>query len=143
MAARNRRVAARIALAMTMGTLLLASMARAQAPAWNPVAWSSEDTLELRTQAPGEDPHWSPVWLVVVDGQLYVRLGGRATGRFEESVSKPIVGVRIAGQQFETVRGVPAPEKAEAVSRAMADKYWSDVFIRLVSHPLVLRLVPE
>jgi hypothetical protein len=31
---------------------------------------------------------------------------------------------------------------ADAVAQAMADKYWSDVFVRFFSHPLTLRLVP-
>jgi hypothetical protein len=114
----------------------------AHAAAWQPQAWSAEDTVELRTQARGEEPHWFPVWLVVIDGQVYVRLGSRATERVESNTTKPILAVRVAGEEFPAVRGVPAPEMAEKVNAAMADKYWSDIGIRLFSHPLTLRLEP-
>jgi len=82
------------------------------------------------------------VWLVVLDGQLYVRLGDRAARRVEENETEPVLGVRIAGQQFDRVVGEPAPEKADAVAAAMAEKYWSDVFVRFFDHPLTLRLTP-
>ena len=32
---------------------------------------------------------------------------------------------------------------APEVAAAMADKYWSDIFIRWFPHPLTLRLVPD
>ena len=31
---------------------------------------------------------------------------------------------------------------AERVAAAMADKYWSDIFVRFFAHPLTLRLKP-
>lgn len=130
----------------TLALAALAGVAAAAAPAtpqWNPRAWSEESTLELRTQAPGEPEHWFKVWLVVIDGDLYVRLGGPATARIESNVGRPIVAVRVAGHQFDRVRGVPAPEYADRVMAAMAAKYWSDLLVRWFSHPLTLRLVPE
>ncbi len=125
--------------------LAFATVVCADAPAtsWDPARWSAEDTVELRTTAPGEEPHWFKVWLVVLDGQLYVRLGGRAAGRFESNVTKPVIGVRIGGLEFEHVTGTPAPEMVGDVADAMADKYWSDVFVRFVSHPLTLKLAPS
>ena len=131
-------------LGIIVALLALTAVARADAPAtaWNPDRWREEDTVELRTAAPGEEPHWFKVWLVVLDGQLYVRLGGRAAGRFESNVTKPVIGVRIAGLEFEHVTGTPAPDMVGSVGDAMADKYWSDVFVRFVSHPLTLRLAP-
>ena len=112
-------------------------------PAWNPTAWQAEDTVELRTQAPGEEEHWFKVWFVVLDGQLYVRLGGRASKRFEDNTTRPLIAVRIAGEEFARVTGVPVPELADRVAAAMADKHWSDVFVRWIDHPLTLRLTPE
>ena len=122
---------------------LVATAPAVAAPQWNPRAWDAEDTLQLRTQAPNETEHWFKVWLVVLDGDVYVRLGSRATSRIETNVAGPLVGVRIGGQQFDQVRGVPAPEYAERVAKAIAAKYSSDWFIRWFAHPLTLRLVPE
>ncbi|MEW6269300.1 MAG: hypothetical protein AB1689_08405 [Thermodesulfobacteriota bacterium] len=138
---------------MTIGTRLAAScliLALFVAPAsqaddaagWDPTAWRDEDTIELRTTAPGGEPHWFKVWLVVLDGQLYVRLGSRAARRFEENASRPSVAVRIAGREFPAVVGTPVPDMAERVAAAMADKYWTDVFVRYMDHPLTLRLAP-
>ena len=92
---------------------------------------------------PGEGEHWFKVWLVVIDGQVYVRLGSRAAERVESNTTAPVLGVEVAGQRFDRVRGVPAPEYADRVAKAMAEKYTSDIFVHLFSHPLTLRLVPE
>ena len=102
----------------------LAAPARA-ADDWTPAAWADENTVDLRTTEPGSEPYWFPVWLAVIDGQLYVRLGSRAAGRFDRNATKPIVGVRIAGKTFERVRGVLAPEMTDRVTAAMRDKYWT------------------
>src|SRR2546428_12767770 len=117
--------------------------APAGAAGWKPRTYASESTLELRTTAPGEGDHWFPAWLVVLDDQVYVRVGTGAAGRIERNTTKPYVGVRIAGQQFDRVRGVAAPESVERVAHSMAEKYWSDVIIRHFDHPLTMRLVPE
>jgi hypothetical protein len=131
-------------LGIIVGLFACTAVARGDVPAsaWDPDRWREEDTVELRTTAPGEKPHWFKVWLVVLDGQLYVRLGGRAAGRFEGNTTRPEIGVRIAGLEFERVTGTSAPDMVGPVADAMADKYWSDVFVRFVSHPLTLRLAP-
>ncbi len=130
---------------MLGGLLIAAALATAVAPAraaWDPQVYRDQDTLEFLTvEAEGE--HWSPVWLVVIDGQVYVRLGSRAAGRIERNTTKPIIKVKVAGEQFDRVRGEPAPEMAERVAAAMGEKYTSDIFVRYFSHPLTLRLVPE
>jgi hypothetical protein len=112
---------------------------------WMASAWTDENTIELRTTDSGAEPHWFPVWFAVIDGALYVRLGSRAAARWDRNVTKPIVGARIAGTTFERVRGVLAPEMAERVAAAMAERYWlqGDVLIRRLDHPYTLRLEPE
>ena len=110
---------------------------------WDPAAFAKEDTLKLRTIGPKEGEYWFKVWLVVIDGQVYVRLGTRAAERVQANTTAPYLGVEVAGQRFDRVRGVPAPDFAERVAQAMADKYTSDIFVRFMSHPLTLRLVPE
>ena len=134
----------RLAGTLVASTMLAVSLGSVAAGAeWTPRRYAAEDTLELRTNVPGEGEYWFPVWLVVIDDQVYVRLGNRAVERVEKSTTKPYLGVRVAGQEFDRVKGVPAPELAERVARVIADKYWSDLFIRFFPHPLTLRLVPE
>jgi hypothetical protein len=124
----------------------LAAHGKGPEPAtWSPAAWADENTVELRTTDPGAEPHWFPVWVVTIDGQLWVRLGSRAAGRFDRNTTKPVVGVRIAGATFERVRGIVDNGKADAVAAAMKDKYWTqgDLFVRYMSHPYTVRLEPE
>lgn len=128
------------AMALLAGTLTTAS---APAADWDPQAFADESTLELRTTGREEGEHWSTVWLVVLDGKVYVRLGTRAAGRIEGNTTAPDVGVRVKGQQFDRVKAVAAPEYAGRVAEAMAAKYWGDVFARQFSHPLTMRLEPE
>lgn len=132
--------ACRVALA---GTLVALLAARSAAAEWNPAAFAKEDTLKLGTNCPGEGEYFFKVWLVVIDGQVYVRLGSKAVERVEKNINKPYLGVEVAGEKFAHVNGVPAPEYVERVAKAMADKYTSDIFVHHFSHPLTLRLVPE
>lgn len=120
----------------------LLTIASTASAAWDPAAFSGQDTLEFRTVGPEEGEHWSTVWLVVIDNQVYIRLGSRAAERMERNTTKPDVAVRIAGQQFDHVTAEPAPGMAAPVAAAMGEKYWSDVFIRHFNHPLTMRLVP-
>jgi hypothetical protein len=109
---------------------------------WTPGLWVDENTVELRTQRPGESPYWFKVWVAVIDDQVYVRLGRRASERIEHNTTAPEVGVRIAGQEFDHVRVENAPQLADRVAAELAEKYWTDVLVRFVSHPLTVRLVP-
>jgi hypothetical protein len=135
----NRALRTSVAAATALWVLLLP----ARAAQWNPDAFAKDDTLQLRTTRPNEGEHWFKVWLVVIEGQVYVRLGTRAAERVQANTTSPYLGVEVAGQRFDRVRGVPAPESADRVAKAMADKYTSDIFVRLFSHPLTLRLVPD
>ena len=99
--------------------------------------------LEVLTVGPEEGEHWSKLWLAVVDGQVYIRLGSRAADRLAKNTTAPIVKVRIAGEQFDRVRAEPVPDMAERVAQAMAEKYTSDFLVRFFPHPLTMRLTPE
>jgi len=110
---------------------------------WDPNAWTKEETINILTTGPEEGPHEFPVWLVVLDGQLYLRLGTRASERFKKNTTNPFVGVKIAGQEFPNTRVQDAPEMEQRVAKAMSDKYWSDMFVRYFSHPMTVRLVQD
>ena len=120
--------------------LVLGSSMPARAGDWTPATWAGESTIQLRTTAADEGEHWFPVWLVVIDGQVYVRLGTRASGRMERNTTAPYVGVRIAGREFARVHAESAPDYVDRVAQAMAAKYWGDLLIRHMSHPLTMRL---
>jgi hypothetical protein len=134
-------VSRRLPALVLLLAVTLAAAARAQD--WTPDAWAAEDTLELTTVDRADGPYSFPVWLVVLDGDVYVRLGSRAATRVEGSTTAPFVGVTVGGQRFERVRAEPAPDMAARVAQAMADKYWTDVFVRWLPHPLTARLRPE
>jgi hypothetical protein len=109
---------------------------------WDPQRFADEDVIELMTVSAEKGEHWFPVWLVVIQGDVYVRLGSRAAGRVESNTRAPLLSVRIAGEEFASVGGEPVPAMAERVADAMAEKYWSDIFVRFFAHPLTLRLKP-
>jgi hypothetical protein len=125
--------------------MLVAGCARAAdrivpAAAWNPPAWTNENTIELGIVRENHTAHWFKVWVVVLDDRPYVRLGARSAAKLEENLTKPYIGVRVAGQEFPRVRVDNVPADADRVAAAIAKKYWSDILIRLVDHPVTARL---
>ena len=112
-------------------------------PRWDPAAFRTLDTLEFLTVGPDEGPHWSTVWLVVVEDHVYIRLGSRAADRMEHNTTKPHVRVRVGGKEYERVRADAAPSMVAQVADAMAAKYTTDIFVHYVSHPLTMRLEPD
>ena len=112
----------------------------AQEQSWE--QFKNEDTLEVLTIDSEGDEHWSTFWLVVIDDWFYLRLGSRGAGRIEEHTKMPRVSVKVGGQQFDLVKVVDAQDKAEAVAEAMAEKYWSDLYIRNFGHRMTVQLEP-
>lgn len=121
--------------------LVVAVPSRAQAP-WNPAEWKDVDVLEIRTVAPEEGEHWSKLWMVVIDDEVYLRLGSRAAERVQENVDHPIVSVRIDGREFGRITAVHAPDFRDRVAEAMSNKYWTDFLVRILPHPMTVRLTP-
>lgn len=126
-----------------LGVLLCCSFAGLARAEWNPQAYIGEEILEFLTINEDGDEHWSKVWLVVDEGEVYIRLGNRAGDRVNENAAKPYVAIRVAGEQFDKVLLEDAPEKVETVATLMGEKYWSDVFIKYFAHPYTFRLVPQ
>ncbi|MGA9721909.1 MAG: hypothetical protein WBQ86_05615 [Candidatus Binatus sp.] len=114
-------------------------------PGWDPEAFShDQSTLQIMTIDPQEGAHWSKLWLVAIDGQLYVRLGDRSYGRVQKNTTSPYVKVKIGDdKEFDKVRLEPALDMKDKVAAAMADKYFMDILIRHESHPMTARLVAE
>ena len=110
---------------------------------WDPAHYTDEDTLQFLTVGPDEGDHWSTVWLVVLDGDVYIRLGSRAAGRMNANKRAPMTSVKIAGEEFPEVEAISAPDMAERVAGAMADKYSTDFLVRYMDHPLTMKLRPQ
>ena len=137
--ARLTRASSKILLIASV--LLTAVSSRAQAP-WNPAEWKDVEVLEIRTVAPEEGEHWSKLWMVVIDDEVYLRLGSRAVERIQENVDRPIVSVRIDGQEFGRIAAIHAPDFRDRVAEAMSKKYWTDFLARILPHPMTVRLTP-
>ena len=120
-----------------------ARAANTTVPGWDPNAFRTESTLQVMTTDPEEGEHWSSLWLVVIDGQLYVRLGDRSWGRIQKNTTAPYLRVKIAGKEFDKVRLDDTLDMKDKVAAAMADKYFMDILIRHESHPMTARLTAE
>jgi hypothetical protein len=112
-------------------------------PGWDPDALRGQSTLEIMTIGTEEGEHWTRLWWVVVDGQVYVLLGDQAFRRVQENFARPYVEVKIAGQKFARVRLEAAPDMKGKVAAAMAAKYPRDEVILRQSHPTTVRLVAK
>ena len=112
-------------------------------PGWDPDAFRGDSTLEIMTIGTEEGEHWSRLWWVVVDRQVYVQLGDQAFRRVQENFARPYVEVKIADQKFARVRLEAAPDMKGKVAAAMAAKYPRDDVILRQSHPTTVRLVAE
>ena len=110
---------------------------------WDPGAFRDQRTLQIMTTDAYEGAHWSKLWLVVIDGQLFVRLDGRTFERVKENLAGQYVMLKIGHRKFDRVRLEAAPDMSSKVGAAMADKYPMDVLIRHESHPMTARLIPE
>jgi glucose/arabinose dehydrogenase len=117
--------------------------AESAVPGWDPDAFRTESTLQIMTTGPDEGEHWGKLWLVVIDGKLYVRLGDRSYERIQKNTTSPYLKVKVAGKEFDKVRLDETPDMKDKVAAAMADKYFMDILIRHESHPMTARLTAE
>jgi hypothetical protein len=112
-------------------------------PGWDPETFRNASTIKIMTTEPDVGEHWFNLWVVVIDGQPYVRLGDRAYGRIQRNTTSPYVKLKVGDQEFDKVKVEEKPDMQDKVAAAMADKYFMDILIRHESHPAVARLVPE
>lgn len=123
--------------------LVLSLTGKALAAQWDGQAFRDESTLEFLTVDATGEAHWSTVWLVVLDGDVYVNLGGRAAERLRTNATAPFVSVRIDGAEFERIRVDAAQERQKEVAAAIADKYWTGFLVPYRPPSQVMRLRPE
>ena len=130
--------------AVVLWTAMVGTCAAANLVAgWDPDAFREQRTLQIMTTDADEGAHWSKLWLVVINGQLFVRLDGRTFERVKENLAGQYVMLKIGDRKFDRVRLEAAPDMSSKVAAAMADKYSMDVLIRHESHPMTARLIAE
>jgi hypothetical protein len=100
-------------------------------PRWDPAVFRQASTIKIMTTEPDVGEHWSNLWVVVIDGQSYVRLGERAYARIRKNTTSPYVKLKVAGKEFDQVKVEEMPDMKEKVATAMADKYWMDILAQL------------
>lgn len=110
-----------------LAALVFASLALASPIDWNAVA--GENTVVILTREADGSPRETTVWMVVIDGQGYIRTGN--THWHENIVRDPKIGVRIAGTEYAvSAKHVEDPALKTKVNAAMNAKYgFSDTFI--------------
>ena len=114
---------ASIALGASLGLALLAHAARASSP---PPVWedlADVPTIQIKTTDAEGDAVERTIWLLVLDGQGYVRAGG--TSRWDANVdAHPDVSAQIDGIWYD-LRAKRIPEGAlyDQVMQGMRDKY--------------------
>ncbi len=70
-------------------------------------AVTDASTREVLTVDQNAQEHWSTLWLVVMNGQLYLRLGTHGAARVEGNAKKPFVSIKSAEHRFDNVRVIP------------------------------------
>src|SRR5439155_1219365 len=83
--------------ALLLSTLLATPSAAAE---WTPHAYAGANTIELRTVAAGEGEHWFPVWVVVIDDEVYVPVGQRRDQRLSMSRTMVWTGPAVLMRLF-------------------------------------------
>lgn len=97
------------------------------------VAWTPEDLHHLdglreleiaAARAGGEAGPWTPVWVVVADGGLFVRTWRRRkTGWYGRAVAAGHARIRVSGESADVLVAVTGGVDAAAVDAAYRTKY--------------------
>ena len=112
-----------------------------------------DDTKEVRieTRRDGDSPeHRTIIWVVVVEGEVFVRSVRGAKGRWYREISSNPEGALHVHNDRLPVRAAPATEEAtvDAVSAAFRSKYQqsspasTEAMVRPETLPTTLKLSP-
>lgn len=121
-------------------SILFASPAWA---AWDVSSFADEDTLQFFTVNSEGEEHWATVWFIELDGEVYIRLGGRAEKRIAGNVNKPHVKVRIGDEEFAQVLVEETPSKIQDVAVAMGEKYLTAYFMKWMPDRYTAKLIAD
>jgi hypothetical protein len=123
--------------------LALVASGAAAAPEWTSLR--DVDTVEVLTTDEDGEPRATTVWLVVVDGQGYVRTGGSSWG--DNVVRSPELELRVGADTHPMrVEFVEDDALRQRVSDAFGAKYgFSDRMVSWIrgSRPKIMQLHPR
>jgi len=115
-------------------SLLFAAIVSLAAPSWagDWAPWSDIDVIQVVTTRPDGVERTTSIWIVVVDGNAYIR--GNATSDWGNEVDAAATFRLIGGDETRTVTGerVPHGARYERVEAAYREKYgFQDALISL------------
>jgi len=104
--------------------------------------------IEIETQAPDKPPRRTVIWVVVDDGEVFVRTYRGANSRwFKDIGANPAVAVHVGGKRLSAT-AIPAtdPDAIERTSTGFLRKYSDDPASKAMVKPdlldTTLRLEP-
>jgi hypothetical protein len=83
------------------------------------------EEIEIETQAPGGSPHRTTIWILVDDGEVFVRSVRGSSGRwYREATANPAVAVIADGRRLTaTAISADDPDTIDRINRALGRKY--------------------
>jgi hypothetical protein len=88
-------------------------------------AIGAAEEVRIETQAPGGETHRTIVWIMVDDGEVFVRSVNGEDGRwYREAKANPAVAIHVDGRRLAAT-AIPAddPDSIDRVSAALNRKY--------------------
>jgi hypothetical protein len=112
------------------------------------VSFSTEDLnlldgtqeIEIETQAPDKAPRRTVIWVVVDDGEVFVRTYRGSNSRwFKDIAANPAVAIHIEGKRLPAT-AIPAtdPDAIERTSTGYLRKYGDDPASKAMLKPEIL-----
>ena len=83
------------------------------------------EEVQIETQAPGGAAHRTIIWIMVDDGEVFVRSVNGEDGRwYKEAKANPAVAIHVDGRRLPAT-AIPAddPDSIDRVSDALRRKY--------------------
>jgi len=129
-----------VSVAQAQGGPDAATQGEATAVDWT--QYTDVDTVVVVWTDEGGDPHETTIWLVVVDGQPYIRTGSTTWG---DNVERdPEIEIRIEGTTYPVQANfIEDDALRQRVTDAFGEKYgWSDSVIGIIrgSRPRIMHL---
>lgn len=88
-------------------------------------AIDAAEEVRIETQAPGGEAHRTIIWIMVDDGEVFVRSVNGEDGRwYQEAKANPAVAIHVDGRRLPaTAIRADDPDSIDRVSEALRRKY--------------------